>query len=134
MRTRTSSTLPARLEGARRRFEAWRETCNGRSRIPESLWITAVKVAGAYGIHQTARALRLDYANLKKRLEAAAHKAHNEERPPSFFELISPGTGGLPECTVEFEGPRGGKLRIHLKGTGAPDLTALTRAFWSAEA
>jgi hypothetical protein len=134
MRSRTKSLLPARLEGARRRFEAWRESCNGRARIPELLWTSAVKLAGAYGIHRTARTLRLDYLNLKKRVEVSAKQAPTEGSTPSFVELISPGTASLPECTVEFEDPRGRKLRIHLKGAGAPDLTALTRAFWNAEA
>ena len=39
-----------------------------RSRIPEPLWASAVEVAVAYGIHWAAKALRLSYYALKKRV------------------------------------------------------------------
>jgi hypothetical protein len=71
MGARKTPNLPARLEGARRRFELWRRTRKGRSRIPEMLWASAVKAAGKYGVNKTAQALRLDYYVLKKRVEAA---------------------------------------------------------------
>jgi len=69
MGTRETRDLPARLEGLRRRFERWRQTRKVRSRIPEPLWASAVKVAGTYGIHRTAKALRVDYYALKKPVE-----------------------------------------------------------------
>ena len=68
MDTKRTRDLPARLEGLRRRFEHWRRTHRARSRIPDSLWAAAVKMAGMYGLHRTARALRLDYYALKKRV------------------------------------------------------------------
>ena len=70
MGTRKTVNLPAQLEGIRRRFDRWRQTRKGRSHIPESLWTAAVKAAGEYGVHKTAKALRLDYYTLKKRVEA----------------------------------------------------------------
>ena len=70
MRTKATHQHPARLEGTRRRFERWRATREGRTRIPEALWASAVKVAGKYGVCRTSRALRLDYYSLKKRVEA----------------------------------------------------------------
>ena len=69
MGTRKTRDLPARLEGLRQRFERWRRTRKARSRIPEALWAAAVKMAGTFGLHRTARALRLDYYALKKRVE-----------------------------------------------------------------
>ena len=149
-----------RLEGTRRRFERWRATCEGRTRIPEALWASAVKAAGKYGVYPTSRALRLDYYSLKKRVEAAglmgesaeggsrrasgrpsvARSAAGEIRRGEFIELAMPASAGppstsVPECILELEDPRGAKMRIHLKGTSAPDLAALSRSFWgSAEA
>ena len=41
-----------------------------------------------------------------------------------------PGSG---ECTLELEDAGGAKLRVHLKGFEAPDLTALSRSFWQIE-
>ena len=71
MRLRKTEALPARLEAGRRRFERWRRTRQGHSRIPEPLWMSAVKLAGAYGLCRTARTLGLDYNALKRRAASA---------------------------------------------------------------
>jgi len=65
------AVIPARLEAGRLRFERWRRTRTGRSRIPERLWTSAVRLAGAYGLCRTARTLHLDYNALKRRVERA---------------------------------------------------------------
>jgi len=49
-------------------------------------------------------------------------------------ELLTPSAAGSGECTIEVEGPRGGRLRVQLRGTPVPDLIALTRLMWGAEA
>ena len=72
MGTGKTRDLPAELERTRRRFERWRRTRKGRSRIPEPLWTSAVKAAGEYGVNKTAQALRLDYYALKKRVAKEA--------------------------------------------------------------
>ncbi len=61
MRSRKTQAIPARLEAGRRRFERWRRIRKGHSRIPEPLWTSAAKLAGAYGLCRTARTLGLDY-------------------------------------------------------------------------
>jgi len=146
--------LPARLEGLRRRFEQWRRTRKGRSRIPEPLWAAAVKVAGTYGIHRTAKTLRVDYYALKERVEGApavtaskmpagskllgppavtASMAPREAAGARFLELPPSAWPGPGECTLELEDTRGAKMRVHFKGFAAPDLTALSRSFWGSE-
>ena len=135
MRSRKSPAMPARLEAGRRRFERWRRTRRGHSRIPERLWTSAVKLAGAYGLCRTARTLGLDYNALKKRIHSAdPHDSSGPETATAFVELVPPQRAGLPECLVELEHPRGAKMRIHLKGAAAPDLVALSRSFWGIEA
>ena len=137
MRTRKTGGLPARLEGVRRRFEGWRRTRKVRSRIPEPLWAAAVKVAGTYGIPRTAKALRVDYYALKKRVEEMP--AGTDSKVPAgavgaaFLELPAPAWSGCGECTLELEDTGGAKLRVHLKGFAAADLAALGRSFWQAE-
>ncbi len=135
MRSRTTGTLPAPLEAIRRRFERWRRTRTGRSRIPDTLWTAAVQVAGHYGLHRTTQALRLDYYALKKRVEDAAsdREPHREAATP-FLELPVPVSGGVSECVVELEDPGGAKMRLHLKGGAVPDVTALVRNFRGVEA
>ena len=136
MSTKKTGGLPARLESTRRRFERWRRTRKVRTRIPESLWASAVKMAGTYGIHQTAKALRLDYYSLKKRAEKEAASCPGVPDGGSvgtFFELAAPGSADFGECILELEDAGGAKMRVHLKGVAAPDLTALSRSFWGVE-
>lgn len=137
MGTRKRRDLPARLEGLRRRFERWRRTRKVRGRIPEPLWAAAVKVAGTYGIHQTAKALRVDYYALRKRVEgthaATASKVPGETGGAAFLELPPSVWPGPSECTLELEDAGGAKMRVHWKGIEAPDLAALSRSFWQNE-
>ena len=134
MSAKQSHDLPARLEAVRRRIEHWRLARKARSRIPDSLWASAVKMARTYGIHRAARALRLDYYALKKRVgpEAAAAPVRPEgSGVATFLELAAPMQTGSGECTLELEDAGGAKMRVHLKGFEAPDLAALSRSFWN---
>ena len=146
MTTKRTRDLPARLEGLRRRFGRWRRTRKVRGRIPEPLWAAAVKLAGRYGIHRTAKALRVDYYALKKRVEEKAAVAGSEDQAAAtasnvltraararFLELPAAAWAGSGECTLELEDAGGAKLRVHLKGFEAPDLAALSRSFWQSE-
>ena len=149
MRSKKTETIPARLEACRRRFERWRETRMGHSRIPERLWTSAVKLAGMYGLCRTARTLGLDYNTLKQRVaaagpdvssgpktagaKAARKKTAAQEAATAFVELVPPEGACLPECIVELEHSDGAKMRIHLKGAEPADLAALSRSFWGVE-
>ena len=132
MKRRTNpATQPAGLERIRQRFERWRETREGRPRIPESLWSQAVRAAQQFGVHRTCRALRLDYLVLKRRVDVEADATHGPSRAashPSFVELVPVGRPSPTECVVELEDPSGARMRIELKGVSAPDLLALTRS------
>jgi hypothetical protein len=137
MGTRKRRDVPARLEGLRRRFEQWRRTRKARSRIPEPLWAAAVRVASTYGIHRTAKTLRVDYYALKKRVEGtpavSASKVPGETAEATFLELPAPVWPSCGECMLELEKAGGAKMRVHVKGVEAPDLAALSRSFWGSE-
>jgi len=136
MSTRKTRGLPARLERVRRRFEDWRGTCKVRSRIPEALWEAAVKMAGSCGLHRTAKALRVNYYTLKKRVEREAAIAANtpEGGEAATFVELTPSVGaGSCECTLELEDAGGSKMRVHLNGVATPDLAALSRSFYRGE-
>ncbi len=145
MRSRGTRPLPARLEAGRRRFERWRRTREGRSRIPDPLWSSAVKLSATYGIHRTAKTLRLNPDSLKKRVASTngngsrGHrkrrmKAAEQEAATAFVELVPTEGACPPECIVELEDPRGAKMRIHLKGNQNADVVAaISKVFWSAE-
>ena len=122
-------TLPAHptsLDRVRWRFEHWRRTRPPHSRIPEALWTVALAAARTHGVYRTARTLRLNYTDLKRRLGAA----NGAPAPATFVELLPVPSPGGPACTLELETAQGTKLRIQLQGIAPPDLTALSRTLW----
>ena len=139
MSTKRKGELPVRLVSLRRRFEEWRRTREVRSRIPEPLWATAVKLAKKHGLHRTAKALRVNYYALKKRVESATGAGNaSREDATTFLELAAvPPTPSIRadcyECTLELEDADGAKMRIHLGGVATPDLVALSRSFYQGE-
>ena len=117
----------AALGRAQRKIEQWRQRRRPRARIPEELWREAAELAGSYGINRTARALRLDYYSLKKRVAVAARSG---KCAPAFVELLP---GGMPvsgpECLIEVEDGGGVKMRIRLQGGELPDVAGLIGVF-----
>ena len=134
MSTRKTRDLPARLAGVRRQIERWRRTRKVRSRIPEPLWALAIEVAGTYGVHRVAKALRLSYYALKKRVTegaVAVHRVTKRGTKATFVELPPPVQTTSGECILEVENASGAKMRMHLKGVAMPDLAAISRSFWN---
>ena len=124
------STVPVEIREVYRDFERWRRTRPVGERIPASLWASAAAVARHHGVTRTARALHLEQRKLKA-LVTTAPSIPCAPAAPSFVELLAPqpmGPGG--ECTVEIEGPHGGRLRMQFRGMPLPDLVALSRAVW----
>lgn len=128
---RSNGTLPAPLGRASRRFEAWRRNRRTR-RIPEELWSLAAELGARYGVSRTARALRLQYPDLKKRIEEGGPCSSSEgpARSPAFVEILTTSAPASPPgCLVEFEAPSGAKMKVHLPAGEGPDLVALGRLF-----
>ena len=113
------------LDGARARFEEWRNSRSGKSRIPAELWSAAVEVARKEGINRTARELHVAWDDLKRRMGEVPQQPGS----PAFVELVAPQAESVPECMIELEGRRG-KLRIQLKGAPASYLATLSRELW----
>jgi hypothetical protein len=72
MDTSSHGQLPTDLVQAQQRFQAWRGQRTPGTRIPQSLWAIAVKLAKVHGVSRTAAALRLDDYRLKQRAEEVA--------------------------------------------------------------
>jgi hypothetical protein len=122
--------VPVPLERTRRRFEQWRRTRKARTRIPDSLWDAAVRMANQYGIWQTSKALRVAYYALKERVEKEANATSLRNGNQSKFIELPVASGiDTPQCTVELEDGAGAKMRVHLQGMEVPDLVALCRSF-----
>ena len=123
----TSSRVPT-VEEVGSRFAQWRQTRQGKARIPDDLWSAAIEVARREGVNRTAAALHLDGGKLKRRM-VAADEVSGKEMPPAFVEFIAPAATGLPEYTIELENHRG-KLRIHCTGATPMQVAELSRTLW----
>ena len=127
MERREARDLEQELSGLRARIDEWRQSPNRPLRMPEPLWRAAGRAARIHGLNPVAKALGLDYYNLKKRVDS--FKAPPAGKP-AFIEL---GVGPPPASDswrVEMEAPGGAKMTIELSDPRQLDLTALARAFW----
>jgi hypothetical protein len=128
----TPPDVPREVEDFHRRIEQWRQVRSHRERMPEPLWRQAACLARRYSVARISRIVRLDYYALKQRVESLDMAGiSDDEKTPAFVELALPPATSAPECIVELEHAHGGRMRIHVKGAGVPDLAALSRSFWS---
>ncbi len=91
-------------------------------------------LAHEYGVNRTARALRLDYSGLKKRMESSVSGDRSQAvAGPQFIQLLGSELTAVAECAIECRHANGAMIRIHLKGPQLPDLAALTRSLWNGD-
>ena len=129
-----SRQVPLQLVRAAARFANWRRNRVMGTRIPKTLWASAVRLAQQFGISRTATCLKLDYYEIKKHLESVAPPAMQAsvaKQTPAFVEWPASSFPTHGECVIELENAAGSKMRIQLKGSHAPDLLALSRSFWN---
>ena len=131
---REKTAIPDDLLQLSQRLEEWRSTHPPRSRLPETLWTAAVEMAQRHGLHRTAKALRMDYMRLKKRLSPEARRAlgPRQSEPSAFLELLASPPTRVAECVVELESTHG-RLRVAMKGM-ALDWAGLLHAWREADA
>ena len=132
MKHKTVSPIPEPIVQLQRQLEQFRGSHPPRARLPESLWQCAVELARQHGLYLVAHPLRLDYAQLKKRLGGVVN-APRKASAPAFVELIASHPATVSECVIEFESSMGGKMRIQWKGSAGPDWASLLRAWREAE-
>lgn len=127
MSTRPPANVPPSLAIACDQIGQWRSRQQGRKRLPRELWQKAVTLAQAYGVNKTARTLGLRYDSLRKHLEGAGPDAGDPAKAKSdFIELLPAAlTAPCSECTIEWAGPRGVTMRMHVKGIAVADLVEL---------
>jgi hypothetical protein len=114
-----------------RRFEEWRGHRTGRA-LPAELWETAADLSARYGLSRTARALRLQYYDLKRRVLAAAAPepaSADPVAPATFVEILTAVPASPSDLLVEFEHASGAKMRIRLTAADRPVLADLSRLF-----
>jgi len=111
-----------------RQLDQFRSSQPQRTKLPEPLWQAAVELARQHGIYPVAHPLRLDYMGLKRRL-GGVPTLRRKASKPTFVELTGPQVVPLAEYAIDFECPRGRKMRIQWKASGPPDWVSLLRAW-----
>lgn len=121
------------LEQVVQQFETWRNTRKGRQPIPDLLWQAAVNLFPIYSTNKIARALRLDYTKLKKRIEDANSNSNIIQNvSPDFIELdLGTSPAAAFECTLEIKSSSGSQLKMHWKDDRGFDALEVCKAFWS---
>jgi hypothetical protein len=109
MRTEHPSETPSRLQDVSALFAQWRTSRKPRTNIPEQLWQAAVDLSPFYATHRIARALRLNYSELKDRIK----KSIPEERAAQFIEIDMRQAWLTTPCVLELRSPDGFELKIH---------------------
>ena len=109
-------------------LEEFRATHPRRTRLPESLWRSAVKLARRHGVYAVAHPLRLDYSKLRKQVNGSP-APQGRKKQVRFVELVAAAPARIDEYLIEFESPRGPKMRIHWNASRPLDWGALLRAW-----
>ena len=131
-KSRTLS-LPPNLEEVRDQFEEWRRTRkNRRDPIPPQLWKSAVNLAGSYSIYSISKALRLNYSELKDRVDQqfAAGKV-KALSAGGFIDLGCSQSFFESECIFEMQDATGLKMKMSVRGKVDFNLLQLAKAFMS---
>jgi hypothetical protein len=129
----TLPTVRHTFEVVRNQFEAWRKRRRCRTRIPEALWQAAVDLCREHSICEVSQALRLNYNDLKDRVQRSKDRGLVIGQGPdlNFVKLDFEAPITRSECLVEMESPNGAKMRMSFRGFPRDfDPVELGRTFW----
>jgi hypothetical protein len=115
------------------RIERWRRTRERRTAMPAGLWSGAVALAQSEGAYAIARALRLNFEGLKRRMaEAAAGRTPVAAGSRAFVEWSGAqimGTSSSVGTVVEVVDAAGNRLMVRLAPDAEVDVVRLISAF-----
>ena len=113
-------------------LNSWRQRQSGRCRLPLELWGAAARMAATQGVSPVARALRIDFYGLQRRVRELPASDSASPPPNRFVELKldhSPqpvrSAGGWVEL---IDGPHR-RMCVHT-GHDPAAWIALAQAFW----
>ncbi|MGO9120352.1 MAG: hypothetical protein ACLQPD_22395 [Desulfomonilaceae bacterium] len=127
MKPEKESASPDSLLPAQDAFEQWRSTRKKRDRIPESLWEAAIDLHPSYSTCRIAKALRLDFKELKRRI----HERSSRSTPSEFVEMNVERLFSAGQCVIEVRSPAGFELKIQADAAFPPQLSQVISCFLS---
>jgi hypothetical protein len=110
-----------------RQLQEWRKEHKAPTRLPEEYWARAAHLATQQGIYKTARALRLDYMSLKRRVSESVQVSQGPEA--TFLEWLSPMSVGIAECCLKVRSAGGAKLRVRMQNVAPEFVASIIRDF-----
>jgi len=117
-----------------RRFKQWRGKRVGSERIPENLWRAAIDLTHENPISRVSRELRLDYYELKDRVNGE-HKSKSSKAASPFVELKMDDSEPVKKnaAAIEIEDGRGMRVKIALPQAGVSALLEWASRLWESE-
>jgi hypothetical protein len=133
MGRKTRNGLSARVREVRDQIALWRRTRAKRSPMPADLWREAVALARDGGTYPIARAVRVDYESLARRVAEAGARDRGGAVPAAAFVELT-GAQLLGSCTppgsvVEMVDADGVRLTIRLAGGAPLDVAEVVHGF-----
>ena len=136
------SVSDAQLSAVVDRFQQWRRSRTKIGRIPDALWQAAIALYPRYTVFRIARALGLNFVELRDRVrpKVKASGGGNRKSTPAsverlhFMELPAAAEGGSQsECHLKVRNGRcGTRITLRLKGSGVGQLLETLRGLWGA--
>ena len=123
------------LEEVRDQFKQWRHRRKVGARIPSELWQAAVSLHPRYSVNQISRSLRLDYVDVRKRVDCQTTSSkQSRANDYRFWELkLAELQGCIGECRLRAEDGTGRKVELELKSIESGQLLQLLGGLWGEE-
>ena len=110
-------------------FRSWRQVRKRGTRIPARLWEEARALHPWHTVYAIARALRLDYVDVRERVagkqEHAGKERAREQKPVRFVALPAMAGTLIGECRIVTAPSEEDGVRVELRNVGAGELAAL---------
>ncbi len=135
MATRRRAVLSTGVTQLRERIEHWRRTRERRTVMPAELWSEAVTLAGREGPYGIARALRINFEALKRRIAEAGSGATGTPvaaTRSAFVELTGAQileASSREGASIELTDKAGTHLTVRLPVDAKVDVARLVLAF-----
>lgn len=120
------------IDEVRQQLDEWRQFNSAPTPLPSSVWSKATALAAKYGIGRVARALRLDYGALKRRVEKVTRlKPSLHRETAAFVEWFAPPvqTTEVSDCVLEIQSSAGARMHVEVRNLSAAGLAGIVRAF-----
>ena len=113
--------IAAELRRLAERLESYRKRPGRPRRLPDGIWSAAAGLAQEHGVSGVARALRLDYYALKRRVSATVAPSADEVSR-KFVEVCVGKVGRERGCTLELEDRTGRRMAVQVADRKGLDL------------